>query len=741
MKRFVPQLLMLLGALPLPAQAAAAKVKAMAGVVKMHNGRATVFIDGEPHMPQIYALTDFIGGRFTWEEIPKRNLEVFTQLGFKLFQVDVWLQDIWPENGKLDIDLVTRQVRGVLDVNPQAAVFIRFHVNAPLWWNRQHPEECVAFANGPVDAKQFGAPLQIHHGDTERAVRHSLASQAWRDSVTPKLQEMLQRLAKTREGRSVVGVHVAGGVYGEWHPWGFPPEEPDVSAPMQKHFRGWLQAKYGNDATLQNAWGDSAATLANAKVPDQAARNRTGNGMFRDVRKERHVMDYYEAQQDNIADNILHFSEVVKTSWPRPIITGTFYGYFFSTFGRQAAGAHLSMKRIFDSKWIDYISAPQSYFGESHEMGGAGQSRALVESARLAGKLFLDEMDTRTHMEQPTDGLDRDHPRFAGKFAHDIALLRRNSLHPLLRGHGLWYYDFGAVFESGSWDHPRFIAELRALRDVALKSWAKPHAPVSDVLVVYDPGSVYAMHSRWNTVNEALIDRLSAAVYRSGAMADFVRLDDLPRVKLSQYKAVLFAHTTRIRPAERTIIADSVAKEGRHLLWTYMPGYFDGDTTNPAFTSDVTGVNMKLLAAAERPKDDPVVVVNGKGLPRVKFKFTDPFEPMMAVVDDKAEPLALLAGTSHVVVAKKALANSTAWVGTLSLHDPDLLRFIFKQAGAHIYNDANDSIVAGVNMLMVHSAAGGKRTITLRNGRRVNATLPANSTSLFDAETGAALLP
>ena len=86
---------------------------APSGASRCRQGQAgpPSFIDGEPHMPQIYALTDFLKGRFTWEEIPKRNLQVFTKLGFKLFQFDVWLQDIWPENGKLNIDLITCQVR------------------------------------------------------------------------------------------------------------------------------------------------------------------------------------------------------------------------------------------------------------------------------------------------------------------------------------------------------------------------------------------------------------------------------------------------------------------------------------------------------------------------------------------------------------------------------------------------------------------------------------------------------
>jgi hypothetical protein len=713
---------------------------AMKGSVRMFNGRPTIFINETPEIPQVYALTDFLGGRFTWEEVPKRNIEVFSNLGVRLFQVDIWFEDIWPQSGKLDMELVKRQVRGVTDVNPNAAVFIRFHVNAPFWWNQKHPEECVTYANGPADSKVYGPPLQIHYRDTERSTRHSLASERWKNDATPKFKEMMKALASSREGRNVVGLQVAGGVYGEWHPWGFPSNEQDTSAPMTQYFHRWLGAKYKTDAALAAAWDVSNVTLATATVPDLAARNRTLDGMFRAPAKERQVMDYYEAQQDTIADAILGFSEVIKTTWPRPIIVGAFYGYYFSTFGRQAAGAHLRMSRVFNSKWVDYISAPQSYFGESREMGGAGQSRSLVESGRLAGKLFLDEMDTRTHLTRPGDGDEPSDPKNAQKFSDDVALLRRNTIHPLLRGHGLWYYDFGAVFASGSWDHPVFHQELRQLRTVLSKAWQTPYEPTADVLVVYDPGSVIAMHSLWNTINNSLIDQLSAAVYRSGAVGDFVRLEDLSKVNLDHYKAILFAHTTRISPEDRAVIRDKVAKNGRHLLWTYMPGYFDGESTNEANVSAVTGIQHTRIKFPGTPKDDPTMMVDGKGFPATKFSITDPVQPMLAVTDPKAESVAHLVGSQHIMVAKKTLPESTAWVGTLGLHDANLLRSIFRQAGAHIYLDDNDSVLAGMNLLMINTIAGGKRVLHLRNGRNVEVTIPPRSTSLFSAETGESLL-
>ena len=79
---------------------------------------------------------------------------------------------------------------------------------------------------------------------------------------------------------------------------------------------------------------------------------------------QRNVIDYYEAQHQLVADVILHFCQVVKEDWPRPIITGAFYGYFYSVFGREAAGGYLELHRVLNSPYIDYLSAPGTYYSE-----------------------------------------------------------------------------------------------------------------------------------------------------------------------------------------------------------------------------------------------------------------------------------------------------------------------------------------------------------------------------------------
>ncbi|MEO7598767.1 MAG: hypothetical protein ABIV50_07540, partial [Opitutus sp.] len=454
------------------------------GEVKPFHGRPTLFVDQKPVTPDFYALTHAYGARWSWEEVAQRNLKNFADLGFRLYQLDLYLDDIWFENAKeLNLDKATRQVRGLLEVCPDAGVVLRIHVNAPHWWNTAHREECVEFADGPVDQRAYGAPFNLEDGDVDRPLRASLASTRWRQEAGAKLHEFCTRLSQTPEGNAVIGMHVSGGVYGEWHNWGFIKHDPDTSRPMTDYFRAWLKNKYKSDPPLQNAWASTAFTLATATVPDLAERDATTDGGFRDPQKEQRVIDYYTAQHQVVAEDIEFFTGIVKRTWPRPLIVGVFYGYLHMTFDRQAAGGHLAMERILKCPTIDYLAAPQSYSGPTQKVGGSGNSRGVIESARLHGKLWLDELDNGFLQKKVGGDSARAGSRFDPEY---LPVLQRSALYPLMRGVGLWYYDFGIRESFGWWDTPRYLDEIRREKELFDARLTTDFTSAADVLYVWD---------------------------------------------------------------------------------------------------------------------------------------------------------------------------------------------------------------------------------------------------------------
>jgi hypothetical protein len=83
---------------------------------------------------------------------------------------------------------------------------------------------------------------------------------------------------------------------------------------------------------------------------------------------------------------------------------------------------------------------------------------------------------------------------------------------------------------------------------------------------------------------------------------------------------------------------------------------------------------------------------------------------------------------------------ATWWSFGVCPTSPAVLRALGKRAGCHVINDRADATTLGDGLLMVHTLTGGARTLRLPNGQTLSVTLPARSTTVYDAQTGAVLL-
>ncbi|MGD0128739.1 MAG: hypothetical protein ABSF46_25580 [Terriglobia bacterium] len=731
-----------LGAIPVLAPNVASGLEPRVGEpqgarIAMQLGRPALFVDGQPSLPVIYALGHCPGFRFAEEERSQYSIAEFARAGARLFQAEVWLEQLWTSEREFNIERARKQIRGILDACPGAAVMLRLQVNSPPWWNQAHPEECVEWANGSLEhPRGWGIPSWVPmEFDLARVPRHSLASQRWLDECGAKTREFCQALAATPEGEALFCVQVAAGVYGEWHYYGFIDNEPDTGPAMTSHFRQWLGTKYGTDQALQRAWNDPDTSLARAAVPGVEERMRC-DGYFRNPQRDRKVIDYLHCQHQAVTDAFIHFCRTVKESWPRPIVTGGFHGYWFTMFGRMGMGGHLEVRRALESPYVDVLCAPQSY---NHlALGMPGMSRGLLESGRLHGKLWLDEMDTLPDIWD----LRIADPQQAS--AQSVAILRRNVLGPFSRGMGLWYYDLVCEHDvqptwgaAGCWDSQGMQAEIAQLMKLQAERYRRPFASGADVLLVFDTESFYytAHNGHLDPVSTELVDGSTADLFRSGAAFDMVYLFDLEQLDLRPYKAVIFANTFCIDPGQRKLIQTKVAKDGRHLFWSCAPGLIDGATSDPEGISRL--IEITVVSVTTSPAR---VVVQTADAPACTFGLEGSIEPLFAARDADATVLGKLQGSEHAGLARKQLAGHTAWFSSVPLRDPNLLRYLLKEAGVHIYDDQGDVVYAGSGMLIVHSVSGGPRTLSLRNGRRIETRLQAACTWVFDSETGEKLM-
>ena len=662
--------------------------------VVWENNAPRLYINGKCTAPVFYGLSDIHASR-SYTEQAQRNIAYFAEAGVHLVQVDCELRACFREDApeKAWIDPVVKEVAGAIRANSQAAVIIRLHMNAPVWWMQSHRDELNVLYN--CDPLDEGHAERLIGKDLECVQRVSLASEKWKKDMGNMLASLCEQLQETPEGDNIIGIQVACGVFGEWHQWGFWEYDPDYSQPMQQYFRRFLKKRYGSDAALQKAWNDPACTLDTATIPEPEKRAKGDCGVFRDPQHSQAVIDSLQALQSAGPDAIIHFASIIKKCWKRDILTGSFYGYFFTIGVRAAVGGHLEVHKLLEHPDIDYLSAPFSYHPVNRKCGGPGISRSLLESIRLNRKLWLTEMDQppENEAEFPGGGDPALRPR-------TIALLRRNTLEPLSRGMGFWFYDHrivpgGSLYEKvGWWEAEDLRQEIAQLQQMASEWAGKPYTPSADVLLVFDTEMFYHIscgekdNKRFD--DPALFD-IVLAVSRSGAAFDSIYLKDLEKAELDRYKTVIFAGTPLLTDEQKELISRRLKNNKRHLVWCYAPGFSNGKTLDVNFISELTG-----LAVSETGAENPALA------------------PAFAADE-----------------ANRTFDDWSSWYFPSGRFETEEIREIFECAGVHIYSKDFEDVIVGNFGTAIHTAHGGKGTVCLRNGEIRNVDLPADSTIII----------
>lgn len=658
------------------------------------NNAPRLYINGKCTAPVFYGLSDIHASR-SYTPQAQRNIGYFAEAGVDLVQVDCELRACFLEDSpeKAQIDPIIKEVAGAIRANSRAAVIIRLHMNAPVWWMQTYREELNVLYN--CDPLDEGHAERLIGKDLECVQRVSLASEKWKQDMGRMLTSLCEQLQETPEGDHIIGIQVACGVFGEWHQWGFWEYDPDYSLPMQRYFRRFLKERYGSDAALQKAWNDPDCTLETAKIPEPEKRVRSEFGVFRDPAVSRPVIDSLQALQSAGPDAIIHFASIIKKSWKRDILTGTFYGYFFTIGVRAAIGGHLEMHKLLEHPDIDYLSAPFSYHPVNRQCGGPGISRSLLESIRLNRKLWLTEMDQPPENEAEFPG--GGDPALRQR---TIALLRRNTLEPLSRGMGFWFYDHrivpsGSLYEKvGWWEAEDIRREIAQLQQLAAEWAEKPYLPAADVLLVFDTEMFYHVscgEKENKRFDDPALFNIVLAVSRTGAAFDSIFLKDLEKADLERYKTVIFAGTPLITEEQKEIISRRLKNSQRHIVWCYAPGFSNGKTLDVNFISELTGISTAVTKAAN-PALSPVFIASEEC---------------------------------------RKFDSWTSWYFPEGSIQTEQVREIFELSGVHICTKDFEDVISGNFGTAIHTAHGGKGSVKLRNGETLAVDLPPDSTIII----------
>lgn len=681
----------------------------------------TLMIDGKAEPPVMYCLSDIPGSDSNTAQAQK-NIKNFAKAGIRLVSADTGIHLGWHKVSPFDAEAMREEIAAVADANPDAKVLLRLHVNPPYWWLRDHPEECVIYrtSEGDVPGIDDGEQDRLIRNDHMHHIRVSLASEVWLREASEKLELFLKSLEGTREGEVLMAVQIACGVYGEWHQWGC-----DVSAPMKARFVRYLRETYGTVENLRAAWHNPGVTFETAEFRPEPSRPGD-DGIFRDPEKSQDTTDSQRTNQLAVAEAILHFCRVVKRVAPQ-YLAGCFYAYYYGTGGNNATvGGHLRPDLMFADPAVDFLCGPFCYM-DNRKSDGVPMQRALQESQRLRGMLWLTEMD------QHPVGTDMYIGGDLTKFDETISVMRRNTFQNLLAGEGFWYYDHrliprflpadsknpaaGSVYRKiGWWERPEYMAEIAKIQRLAEKITAKPYVPAADVLLVQDTDSFY-YRARVNDAEYSM----HSALARNGVAYDSIYLGELPVADLSRYRIVIFQNCLKMSPADREEARRLT--EGSLRIFLNGCGYCDGKTLSEANISAAVGMAMRRTEA------------NTLCVGSETFERKPDYAPAFAVMADDAE---VLARWDNGDAAAAILGNDVYF--PFPYVPKALMRTLIDRAGAHVWCDSGEPVLAGAGYAAVNCQHAGERTLTLPNGKQVKIVTDGFATPLFDIETGEKVL-
>jgi len=736
----------------------------MKAQLKMHNGTPTVFLNDQP----AFFGCHLIGGMDPAAmKLDMPYMRRYAEAGVHIYSTGT-PNETWPgprpgNPYPYDFSMVPAGMQPYIDADPKAMFLVRMAFDTQWtpgrWWNKLYPDEVEIMSDGA-------------------RVGNSFASTIWQEQVKGQLRDFIPFLKKAGLYDRVLGFQIGAGSSGEWIKDTSCMMLPtvDYSPPMRRHFRAWLRQKYQMDAALQAAWADGQMTLDTAEVPSQAEQSTTTTGgSFRDPRRERKTIDYYECFAELCADDFIGFAETVREATQGEKLVGGFFGYvldlawnmaFFA--GNQSIEAaevstmqtsgHLGLRKLLRSPAVDFLVSPHGYAFRG--LGGDGLPMQPAESLRRHGKLYLMEEDALMHNNFDPGGPNQ-------SVENSIAVYQRNFAQTLTHAHGITWFETHELHEHPSLE-PERKRWIERFQDLGTWALNLDRTPSAEVAVFLDDES-YFYESIRNNVDLPLIWRQRViSLNRFGAPHDIYFLEDLLAGDLPPYKLYIFLNPFHLNDQRRAALKSVLRRDGRTALCLYAPGLLNSDAPadQPALSSahmtDLTGLRFVQADGAWSPLmhitnfTHPVT----RGLPQDWFwGSTNPIGPTIHLEDPDAVNLGQVVtvlGRNKPGLGLRTFNPETPTQSWTSVYcaSPDIpapvLRGIARNAGVHLYNEDGDVLYATPNLLSVHSVAGGPRTFKLperaevvydlfgdqllaRDTSEFQVTLPPASTALYFA--------
>jgi hypothetical protein len=726
-----------------------AKGEPLVAEIKPHQGAPTLFLNGQPAFPGMcWIATPSVKG---WQDA--EEVRAFAQAGIHIYAFEAGRGIEWVEreagwSDPFDFSTLEARYGRVLKADPLARFHLRCQLEVPPddKWTKVYPSECEITSDG----KPLG---------------QSFASEVWRRQAKEFLKAFIAHLARIGLLNRCTAFQVGAGHTGEWvkGETSMYSRCGDFGEPMRRYFTAWLRRQYNNDlSSFRTAWNKPDVTFDTAGVPPADEQIQSRLYTFRDPGRERNVIDYYRCLAELCSDLVIDFCRTVKEVTDGRKLTGAFYGYlmelawnggFFkerpdSDYSTYQRSGHLGLRRVLESPYVDFLVSPYSYGFRG--IGGDSPCMQPSESARIHGKLCIIEDDTRTHIVP-----DEDYGR-TYSLRDSITILRRNFARVVTGGLGIWW-------SSGSLQptkEPAFGLLLKNFQELGSLLLRTDRTSSAEIAVLLDDESFFYESDR-NYLDVPLIFQQRLwGLPRTGAPFDVYLLEDFIRGLLRPYKLYIFLNSFRLDRARREALNRELRRDGRVAVWIYASGYIQDDLSLEHMT-DLTGFKFGMGEQAWGPLMHIVDFTHPitASLPQDIFWGTNSkLSPIFYLDDPDVRVLGQVVFSQGDCKPGMGVKTFQEWT-SIYIAAPNIpaqvLRGIARFAGVHLYAEAGDVLYATPDLLAIHTASGGDRTLNLprqveevydlferasvaRNTKRFHVNLLSRSSTLF--YTGAANL-
>lgn len=586
----------------------------------------------------------------------------------------------------------------------------RIKLDPPPSWCAENPEDTTVYYPGGLSKEEiaelactpahdwFGMELPNGY-TTDKKVRgkpdprpnvrgligmQSFSSEKWLRDAGEALRRLIRHIESGKYGKNVIAYHIAYGQCGETSFWrGWEKNDyrfGDYGINNLRAFYDWGIRKYGSREALAKAWGQPGISRDNVKLPTPMKRELHWNShadFFRAAPDNLSSIDYEKFCGEMNARAIEYFSKIVKEESGKA--AGAFYGYYLFV-PRAAYNGHLEFDKLLDSPYVDFLASPKGY--RNVKPGGPGMEQTPPMSVNRK-KIFIDELDVRTHLSCWPDAKDMGGTR---------TMLWREFSKCMQSGSGFWWMDL----HGGWFDSKEVMDEIKKIESAAKDMRAEKRVPTAQVLIVTDTESFHCAKPSLRLHRDLVVDTI-ARIRMAGAPADHYRLSDLKSIDLSGYKAVLFINCFRVTDSDWAEISGKMSPN-TSLVWHYAPAVWS-DSYDPARSESITGFKI-----AERPiSDTETAVFSDPSKGTIKADFSKKFDnkypekpyPLFGAVGggEGFEPIAKYTD-STAALAKTRHGKFTSYFVSLPLLDSESYRRIFDAAGVESPAPANCAVYA-----------------------------------------------